>query len=330
MSHPIAECAREAYAAGWAASGGPMTDRVRAGCAAAVRLAVDHADDPRVLEVTVDLGRLEGMWARLFDRRHALIGRHSASVAAVWGRLVAALGTAEAVRAFLARGRQDDVAADTAAALAAARALLGSLPDSPEWPVLRDAVTAAVRDGYAEGVAAAAAIGADRAGEKQPLDWERAFGDALAALRVNSPAEMDSDRWLRQLVDRAATRIAGALADADGDTTEEELADAVEARLTDPAAVGFTVDWAVTTAAAAAGRAFYRTDGAPELSIITVGDGRVCAACEDAEASSPWPAAEAPGLPIHPRCRCTYAASIDPSRYPDWFAGPDTEGGGPL
>jgi len=329
VAHPIAEFAREAYAAGWAASGGPMTGRVRAGCTVAVQLAVANADDPRVLEVTIDLGRLEGLWARIFDRRQALIDRHTGAVAAVWRRLVAALGIAEAVRAFRARGRQSDAAEDTAVALAAAQALLGNLPDSPTWPDLRDAVTAAVRDGYAEGVAAAAAIGADRAGEKQPLDWDRAFNDALTALRANSPAETDSDRWLRRLIDRAATRIAAALAAADDDTTEEELADTVEARLTDPASTGFTVDWAVTTAAAAAGLAFYRTDGATELSIVTVGDGRVCTACEDAEARSPWPADQAPALPIHPLCRCTYVASIDPSRYPDWFTGPDTQGGGP-
>jgi hypothetical protein len=318
VAHPIAEYAREAYAAGWAASGGPMTGRVRAGCTVAVQLAVDHAEDPQVLEVTVDLGRLEGLWARLFDRRQALIDRHASAVAAVWGRLVTALGIVEAVRAFLDRDRRDE-AQDAAAALATARALLASLPDSPAWPALRDAVTDAVRDGYAEGVAAAAAIGADRAGNKRPLDWEQAFGDALAALDRNSPADADSDRWLRQLIDRAATRIASTLAGADGDTTEQDLTDAVETRLTDPAGTDFTVDWAVTTATATAGLAFYRTDGATELSIVTVGDGRVCAACEDAEARSPWPAADVPELPIHPLCRCTYVASIDPSRYPDWF-----------
>jgi hypothetical protein len=321
VAHPISEYARQAYAAGWAASGGPLTDRVRAGCTAAVRLAIEHADDPQVLEVTVDLGRLEGLWATLFDRRQALIDRHTSSVTAAWRVLVAALGIAEAVRAFRARAdrRPDDLTADAAAALVAARALLAGLPDMPGWPELQAAIVDAVRDGYAEGVAAAAAIGADSAGGKQRLDWDRAFEAVLAALRTNSPATVDSDRWLRQLIDRAIIDTARELAAAEDAATDEDLTDTIRARLNDPAIAHFTVDWAITTAAATAGRAFYRTDGATEISIVTVGDGRVCAACEDAEARSPWPAAEAPDLPIHPRCRCTYTADIDPSRYPDWF-----------
>src|SRR5215475_1321028 len=65
----LAAIAREAYAMGWAASRGPMTDRVRAGSVAAVDLALAHWDEPGVLEATLQLGHLEGIWAGIFDRR---------------------------------------------------------------------------------------------------------------------------------------------------------------------------------------------------------------------------------------------------------------------
>ena len=67
--HPIAPYARTAYAQGWAASGGPMTARVKAGCVAAVEHAIAHAEDPRILEVMLHLGRLEGAWALIYQRR---------------------------------------------------------------------------------------------------------------------------------------------------------------------------------------------------------------------------------------------------------------------
>src|SRR5947209_8774166 len=52
----IAGYARHAFAAGWARSGGPMTERVKAACQVAVQLAYEHAHDPGILEVALDLG----------------------------------------------------------------------------------------------------------------------------------------------------------------------------------------------------------------------------------------------------------------------------------
>src|SRR5579859_1645562 len=58
----IAEQAREAYAEGWARTGGPLTDRVKAGCIAAVEMAREHPHDAGILEATLRLGSLEGTW----------------------------------------------------------------------------------------------------------------------------------------------------------------------------------------------------------------------------------------------------------------------------
>jgi hypothetical protein len=73
----LAAIAREAYAMGWAASGGHMTDGIRAGSVAAVELALAHWDQPGILEATLHLGHLEGIWASIFDRRLQLPAKRS-------------------------------------------------------------------------------------------------------------------------------------------------------------------------------------------------------------------------------------------------------------
>lgn len=69
----IADQTAEAYAAGWALSGGPWTPRVAAGAKAAVGVAREHADDPGILEATLKIGQLEGTWATVFARREKVI-----------------------------------------------------------------------------------------------------------------------------------------------------------------------------------------------------------------------------------------------------------------
>ena len=83
--HPIAPYARTAYAQGWAASGGPMTGRVKAGCIAAVEHAIEHADDPHILEVMLHLGKLEGAWALIYQRREEQHRKHAPVRACVGG-----------------------------------------------------------------------------------------------------------------------------------------------------------------------------------------------------------------------------------------------------
>jgi hypothetical protein len=62
------------------------------------------------------------------------------------------------------------------------------------------------------------------------------------------------------------------------------------------------------------------------VDIITVGDGKVCARCDDAEANSPYPTYSAPQTPLHPECRC--AAVPTDSMNPNAFD-PYIDTGGP-
>lgn len=50
-------------------------------------------------------------------------------------------------------------------------------------------------------------------------------------------------------------------------------------------------------------------DAGERVDFITVGDGRVCQDCEDAEAGSPYTIDAAPSIPQHVGCRCWYGAA---------------------
>lgn len=323
---PIEACVRQAFAAGWASSGGPMTDRVRAASVAAVALATEHADDPQILEVAVDLGRLEGMWATLFSRREKLIAQHTAIVNAAWSDLIsprmlrdgiyqlrAELGLTEA-------DSDDDPEDDDAvngAVMAAAVATLRSLPEQPGWGALLTALRDSLAAGRAEGAVAAVAIAAERA-KRRGLNWDTAFGDAVQQLQRLDDLWSDAADWLGRLAARATQDLTRALTSTVRGTFTDMLNAAVDA-LTGAAStsVAFTVDWAMTTAAALGGQGIYQA--ATVISWTSVGDGRVCATCEYNEAGSPYTPGDLPAMPAHPKCRCTTSADIDLSRYAAWF-----------
>src|SRR5690348_17125132 len=168
--HPLhdpspAEAARHAYATGWASSGGPLTDRVREGCRTAVALATEHPHHPHLLEVTVDLGRLEGTWALLFHRRDTHLREHTARVDDAWADLF----TPEATRRLITDLRRNTLgileadtthgqATDTLSlASATAAAILQAIGTFTQWDQLRRALLAALRAGRAEGIVNAVA-----------------------------------------------------------------------------------------------------------------------------------------------------------------------------
>lgn len=324
LEHPISAPAREAFAAGWAASGGPMTDRVRAASIAAIRTAIEHADDPRILEVTIDLGKLEGMWAQLFARREKLIHQYTDTVTTAWRPLItrrlfrdqlynlrAELGLREADRSKTIRD----------AAKAAARAILQTLPLTAGWAALRQAIRNALAAGRAEGIVNAVAIAAEQAG-RVGLDWDIAFDHAYQQLERLGGLWSDADDWLARTVDRAADDLGRMLADkAEAGASYDDMLDAAMNLLDndDIDAVRFVVDWAMTTGADQGALSLYRSEGATTATWITAGDGRVCPTCENNEAGSPWPLADFPTMPSHPACRCVAAADLSLNRFASWF-----------
>ncbi|KAB7850130.1 hypothetical protein [Streptomyces mobaraensis] len=292
-----------------------------------MRTAIEHADDPRVLEVTVDLGRLEGMWARLFSRRQEQQDEHTRAVTAAWRAMVDRDAVAMAVtavreRAGLAEARRPlgDLAAE---ALAAARALLRALADHTGWTALRTAVRNALAVGRAEGAVNAVAIAAERLGPHAvQLEWDIAFQHAYRSLERLDELWAEADTWLARMLDGTASDLGRALAGAaeDGASREEMIDSAMDILVSDDAAaVAFTVDWAMTTAADDGALALYQSEGVQRVDVITAGDGRVCEACASYEAGSPWSSLDVPRLPTHPTCRCVYAADVSLSHFAAWL-----------
>lgn len=322
MPRMIEPFAREAFAAGWAASGGPMTERVRCACAVAVELAVEHADRLDILEVTLQLGKLEGMWARLFQRREALVHDYTQQVNAAWAPLIKPRLLRDGARQFHAStppGTDRD--AVMAAAVAAARAMLQGLPLAPGWADLRQTIRNALAAGQAEGMLGAVAIAADRAG-RDGLDWDAGFQRAYQQLERLDALWSQAEQWLSRLVERAIAALARVLAaKALAGAADDELLDAGVDDLTDEGTspVGFTTDWAMTAAMGLGALALYRLNNAVSISWITAGDGRVCQLCDDNETAGPYSIDDVPAYPAHPRCRCQLAADFDLSRFADWF-----------
>ncbi|MFG2412280.1 2'-5' RNA ligase family protein [Streptomyces goshikiensis] len=323
LAHPMESVAREAFATGWALSGGPMTDRVRTACETAVSIATEAADDPDVLRATIDLGRLEGMWALLFQRREEQQSLHMAEVRRQWRELISRdditvmvdrlrhqLGVTEAV----------DPGRLRVEALAAAKAMLRALADLSGFSALRIALRNAIAAGRAEGMVNAVAIAAERAG-KVGLDWNIAFKDAYQSMERLEDLWADAGGWLGRMIDGVAGDLGRTLADGlEAGLDRDALVDAAAELLTgDAEAVAFTVDWAMTTAADEGALALYRSEGVLQIDIITAGDGRVCGACIDAESGSPWHIGDQPRMPLHPHCRCCYAADVSLAHFANWI-----------
>jgi 2'-5' RNA ligase len=325
LAHPIEAFAREAFAAGWASTGGPLTNRVHTACAIAVDLAAEHAEDPGILEATLDLGRLEGMWAQLFQRREDLIKQYTASVTAAWRNLIrprlfrdgllnlrAELGLTEA---------EADPKASKTAATAAAVAILAALPLTPGWAALEQSIRDALAAGRAEGIVSAVAIAAHQA-KRDGLDWGKGFASAYQQLGRLDALWTDAALWQQRLLQRATDDLAALLAAkaAAGAGFDDMLDGASELLDSDEVeACDFTTDWAMTSAMGAGALALYQLQGALVLYWITAGDGLVCASCQDNEDNSPFALDAAPSCPDHPRCRCQTSADLDLSSFAAWF-----------
>lgn len=328
----VARYARHAFAAGWARSGGPMTDRIKAASLVAVQMACEHPHDPGILELALDLGSLEGMWALLFARREALIADHTARIGRAWRRVlrrqVIRDGVERFQRALLLLGETEDDDADRKnrikrAATDAAVAMLALLVAEPGWEELRQLTRDALAAGTAEGQVAAVAIAAENIG-KIGLDWDIAFEHAYAAMADLQSLWPAADDWLTRTLGRATADLGKALSDSmiAGGTYADMVAAATDAiGGADADAVAFVTDWAITTAAAEGALALYRSEGVFAVSWLDAGDTRVCPTCEANAAGSPYPIESFPTLPSHPVCRCTPSAELlDFSRFEPWFA----------
>lgn len=284
----IASYARTAYAQGWARSNGPMTDRVKAGCVAAVDLAVTHADQPGILEATMRLGSLEGTWAAVYARREALVAHHTTLVMAAWRRSAHMLNVSAAIDRFrqsMGLGESVDtdntnhrrlVANSVASTVASTIAGPDAAPSDRE--AIIDATSAALMDAEAEGYASAVMVGADQLGVSG-TDFELVFHDAHAALGDLGNYWGQGSGWVDRMVAGNATDLGGRLSTLAADGADyQEMLDAARDVIggDDVRAVSTILDLAMGQSFTRGALALYAREGVPQVDFVTAGGTRVC------------------------------------------------------
>lgn len=313
----VAPYARAAYAQGWAASGGPMTDRVKAGCIAAVEWACENEYREDVLEATLKLGALEGTWALIYQRRDALIAQHTAAVQQAWNEVLRTVDPGKAIHRIRRElGLEEALGLErlkraVKAAREAMVALLAWLPGTTAWQALRAAMGDAWTAAIAEGKVGALALAVE--GKVAGIDFDIAFQHAYDALSNLGQIWNQTDAWLGRMLDRNTDELGRALGElaSEGASYEEMLSAAEDILLgVEGDAVGFIVDWALNTGMTQGALDLYRSEGITQITFMTAGDTRVCPQCEQAESESPYSPESLPAPPLHPRCRCTVAAEL--------------------
>lgn len=319
-SQPLPELAAEAYLTGWALSGGPITERATPGCAAAIAAALEHRHDRNVLEVTLNLGKLEGTWALVYKRREDLIVTHVATIEGIWRKAAGRLDPGKMVRSFrqqagLTRETRDPWAdVLRAEAMAAAAGMLNGIRSGPEFDALVEALETALAASMAEGKTAAMAVAAEQASQ-DGFDWDAAYSHMYEPLTHLEDLPGAADEWVQRLIDGNAADIGRTLASLAGNGgTYEDMVTAVTDLTSGNSvrAVQTLIDYMMTGSANQGALNLYASEGVTHYDVLTAGDGRVCPACEQAEADNPHElvAGAQPVVPLHVGCRCAVAVSL--------------------
>jgi hypothetical protein len=189
---------------------------------------------------------------------------------------------------------------------------------------LQDALTSAYGDGWSAG----ALVGAQQTGATiitgldgvaAPADWS-AYWDAWQPGNTAAATKLDQG-GLSDLLEQAGRSIDGIegttldrfgsiLADgaANGDSVDT-IAGALGQYLQDPARAFAIADTELARAVTSASLDAYLAAGVGLVDwLVSPG---ACPICDDYGTNGPYPIADFPGLPAHPRCRCS-SAPVDP------------------
>jgi len=289
-------------------------------------ICAENWDSPGVLEVAIHLGRLEGVWARVFARRFAAMEDYTVRVRKVWRSAVADFDVRGAVALYRQALGLSETAEDPdwvrrakREARDAAMRLLAWMPGTDSWQKLRDLMREVIRTARAEGYVDALAA-ASTAEQHLNFAWDIAFRHAYDALENDTALWAESDTWLNRMLGRSADEFGltlGNLAAQGADYSQmlaaavDVLQDTVEERDT----VGFIVDWAMSFGMSKGALDLYASEGVRNVTWMTAGDGRVCPTCERYGEESPYPIMDFPSMPAHPLCRCVASAEIDTSAF---------------
>ena len=207
-----------------------------------------------------------------------------------------------AVHESTAADRQRDQTKQTVlAALLLALSLYSDLASDA-----RSMVAAASAEGMAVGQTAAAALLAFAAGAKTP-DLDTLQKETLAQLQGASDYWDDTNTVINDMLDGLAGDVAKSMSKmiAAG-ANEDQLTAYITSVLGLGAGAAFYLDSHIHALFALALLASYKRAGTM-VDFVTVGDERVCPACDSAEAGNPWKPSDVPDIPNHGGCRCWYA-----------------------
>jgi hypothetical protein len=307
MQHPIVPFAHAAFCTGFAASGADITERVRAGHKAAIELAIENCDDPNIIEATLQLGKLEGVWANIYGRRKELYDSGLADFSDVWSQLWSNAELSALVKAIREQAgvleRDNSPAVEKAAALVLA--YLRNLMPNPLWQQLRLAVGDDISSGIASGAADAMELLADRI-DVLGFNFNKAFAAVKKKFDADPDALKQADVWLNKLLQAVAADAARKLI-AKLRAGDEDAEEFLEEELGKGNSNSFIVmlDNLIHGAISLGILWFYRNNGVTEVWWITAGDEAVCTICDAIEGSNPYSIASAPVPPEHVNCRCS-------------------------
>jgi Ni,Fe-hydrogenase maturation factor len=283
----VAERARIAYIQGWVESGGPMTERVKAGCRAAIELAIAEPSE-EAFEATLQIGKLEGHWAAIFADREHLVEHWLPLIVAAFVKLMArAPIRAEIARLFSA----DHADSKTAAAIAAMRIVQGAAdPNSAEYQDAVDTLADAIADAQDAGADAGnLVLGEEPESAPQASSPDRHTLGVAALLALLRGASTDVARLLTKGLAQGVDA--------------NQLGDQLKALLSDPRAAALLGDRAIVKAFMHGMIGAYVGGHVTLINWVTAGDDKVCAVCQGYENNSPYPPLLFPAEP-HPNCRC--------------------------
>lgn len=311
-----ADAARAAFAIGFAEATAlhpvPVTDRARATLASAIALAeTDQAHAEHVVEATLILGQLEGVWAAIYDRREKVLTDGIAEALARWQDLEPDFGPlVDVVRRNNNLPTEETIAPPDPSVTATLAGLFKALASDAE---LAKIVAKWIRHSEAEGKVGALALAADEAGAIG-FDFDVAFTDAIAAL-----GDMESTYWNARAAEYIEQALLGTASDLGGrlaklveeQATHAQMLAGVRDLFSTGKAVKYSVDMALSAGLSQGALRLYISEGVDEIYFVTAGDERVCMECDSAETGSPYSPTDPskPEAPIHGFCRCCWQAS---------------------
>jgi hypothetical protein len=282
----------------------PAPDWVQEVCEASVLMAEDLEGEPWILEAVRRQGKKAALWAKLHQRRDDLEATNRAHLKAVLISLLPHLRQPVLAAVQPHEAAQPD---DLVSALQKAIEALGDIEGFKAWRQLtRDAMA----DGAAEGNAEATAWLALGKGQAIP-DFDITFQAAIQAMRDLPPAWSDVDTWMGKQTHGLATQLGQQLSDAMASgASRDAMAQIVSDTVLNPQGyAGLMLDHAIATSAIQGALSLYQSEGV-ELVDAEVSPG-ACDDCEPLPDDNPYQLADAPDIPLHPRCRCAVAPHVD-------------------